>query len=422
MFRGQDILSIIDALPYAVLLLNRRRGKVVLANKTFLRQWDFSADGLFGTQLISLPLFKKSVRRGLIRLFTKALQGKGDGEFFSFLHARPGGNVREITASAEMGTFDGEEHVIFTFREFPPQGDSAEESEMESLQSYLSLGYEPYLEFRPATPLPPAGEMEDRLPFLREISKSLQVKFANDAAVKLYRGDKGKLEGKTFLSMFSKEDDAFRFLDMLSVVGLMKAETAVVAHDKNLIQVEMNCAVKFNDDGAIAAVYCCQRDMSKQKRYEALLGGSRSEMEFMFNQPFIGFAQLAPRRPLEFPKAEYVDEALDAMLGQIVILRANQTIFSIYGTDKTRFLMKPMTEFFPDGETARQALKELFVMRTTSLEVFGLPDGESRYVSVFQAGFDDANRLSGISVVASKHCDGYKARHSSKKTTEQAKE
>jgi hypothetical protein len=292
-----------------------------------------------------------------------------------------------------------------------PQDAAVKEDGMESLRSYLTLGYEPYLEFRSSAPLPPVGEMEDRLPLLKSMGESLQVRFANDAAIKLYRGGKGSLKGETFLSFFNKEDDAFRFLDMLSVVGLMKAETTVIAHDKELIEVEMNCAVKFDEKGAIVAVYCCQRNMTKQKRYEALLGGSRTEMDFMFNQPFVGFAALAPRRPLEFPKAEYVDEALDAMLSRIVILRANQTMFTIYGTEKARFLMKPMTELFPNGETARQALKELFVMRTTSLEVFTLPEGEFRYVSIFRAAFDDANRLSGISVVASKHCDGYKARH-----------
>ncbi|MDR2175718.1 MAG: PAS domain-containing protein [Synergistaceae bacterium] len=410
MYPGQDVLSVIDALPHAVLLLEGRRGKVVLVNRVFLEQSGFKED-LVGRQLISLPFFTKSTRRGLIRLFVKALQGKGSGENFTFLHVRPDATVKEVRASAERSVFSGEEYVIFTFRDVLPQLAAAKEDGMESLRSYLSLGYEPYLEFRSAAPLPPAGEMENRLPLLRSISQSLKVKFANDAAEKLYRGDGSSLEGKTFLSLFNKADDAFRFLDMLSVVGLMKAETTVIAHDGELVQVEMNCAVKFDGEGAISAICCCQRNMSRQKRCEALLGGSRAEMKFMLEQPFVGFAVLAPRRPLEFPKAEYVDEALDAMLSQIVILRANQTMFEIYGTEKTRFLMKPMTELFPDGETARQALKELFVMRTTSLEVFARPGGESQYVSIFRASFDDANRLSGISVAASRHCDGYKARH-----------
>jgi PAS domain-containing protein len=320
----------------------------------------------------------------------------------------------ETLASAERSMFSGHEHIIFTFRDILPQDFTVKEDGMESLRSYLTLGYEPYLEFRASAPLPPEGEAEDRLPFLRSIGRALQVKFANDAAIKFYRGGKGSLEGETFLSLFNKEDDAFRFLDMLSSVGFMKAETTIIAREQELVQVEMNCAAKFDDDGAIATVYCCQRDMSKQKRYEALLGGLRTEMDFMFNQPFVGFAALTPRRPLKIPKAEYSDEALDTMLSQIIILRANQTMFTIYGTEKTRFLMKPMTVLFPDGETARRALKDLFATRTTSVEAFSLPEGESRYVSIFQATFDDANRLSGISVVASRHSDGYKARHSNR--------
>jgi PAS domain-containing protein len=415
MYPGQDVLSIIDALPYAVLLLEHRRGKIVLVNKAFLKQSGFFGEDLVGRQLISLPFFSKPVRRGLIRLFIKALQGKGSAEDFAFPYARPDATVKEFLASAERGTFSGEELVILTFREALPRSAEAKEDEMESLESYLSLGFEPYVEFRSSSPLPPVEEIENRLPFLRSVSESLRVKFANDAALRLYRGSEGSLEGETFLSLFNREDDAFRFLDMLSAVGLMKAETTVVAHNRKLVQVEMNCAVKFNDEGAISAVYCCQRNMSSQKHYEALLGGSRAEMEFMFDQPFVGFAVLAPHRPLEFPEAENVDEALDAMLNQIVILRANQTMLTIYDTEKARFLMKPMTDLFPDADTARQALKELFVMRTTSLEVFGPPDGESRYVSIFRASFDDASRLNGISVAVSKHCDGYKARHNNKK-------
>jgi hypothetical protein len=236
----------------------------------------------------------------------------------------------------------------------------------------------------------------------------------------------------------------------------MRAETTVMAYNKKFVHVEMNCAVKFDNDGAIAALYCCQRDMSNQKRYEALLGGSRAETDFMFNQPFVGFALLSPHRPLEFPKAEDTDAALDAMLKQIVILRANQAMLNIRGTEKARFLMKPLTELFPDGNAARQALKELFVMRTTSLEMFGeeepnggklgkeksqkspegkpqegkpqegkspeekpqegnSQEGKLRHVSIFQANFDDAGRLIGVSVVTSKHSDGYKARHHNKK-------
>jgi PAS domain-containing protein len=415
MYLGQDVLSVIDALPCAILLLDRKRGRVVLANKAFLRQSGFPEEDFFDKQLISMSIFTKSIRRGLIRLFIKARQGKGENESFSFPYVYPDKTVRELLASAGRVAVSGREYVVVTFMEPSPQDSATRENEMESLKSYLILGYEPYLEFRPSSPLPPVGEMENRLPFLKEISESLQVRFANDAAVKLYRGGRGVLEGKTFLSLFSKKDDAFRFLDMLSVVGLMKAQTSVVAYEGEIVQVDMNCAVKFDGRGAIAALCCCQRNMSRQKRYEAILGGSRTEMNFMLNQPFVGFASLVPRRPLEFPGAEDADEELDAMLNQIAILRANQTMLTIYGAEKTRFLMKPMMDLFPDKKTARQALKELFVMRTTSLEVFSLSEGESRYVAIFRAAFDDANRLNGISVVASRHSDGYKARHNNKK-------
>jgi hypothetical protein len=207
---------------------------------------------------------------------------------------------------------------------------------------------------------------------------------------------------------------------MLAVVGQMKAETTVDAHNKPT-QVEMNCAVKFSETGSIAAIYCAQRDLTGRQRYETIIGDSRLEMDFVFNQPFTGFAFLAPASPIECPRASNVDEQLDAMLEQIVILRANQAMFDIYGTDKTKFLLKTMNALFAGPDIARQVLKELFVIRRTSVERYTVSAETTEDVlertSIYQALFDSADRLSGVLVATSKYTFGYKARHSNKKET-----
>jgi hypothetical protein len=179
--------------------------------------------------------------------------------------------------------------------------------------------------------------------------------------------------------------------------------------------------VKFSDMGSIAAIYCAQRDLTGHQRYETIIGDSRIEMNFVFNQPFTGFAFLAPASPIERPKAINVDEQLDAMLNQIVILRANQAMLDVYGTDKSKFLLKNMNALFAGPEIARQVLKELFVIRRTSVERYAAseeietPEDVLERTSIYQALFDGADRLSGVLVATSKHTLGYKARHSNKK-------
>jgi PAS domain-containing protein len=246
--------------------------------------------------------------------------------------------------------------------------------------------------------------------YLRAAGNSLRVKYANKAAIKLYRGENGILTGETFVSFFNNEDDALRFLDMLSIVGQMRAETTVNTHGKP-VPVEMHCEVKFSEGGAIGAVYCGQRDLSGAQRYATIIGGSRQEMDFVFNQPFTGIAVLEPSHPVERPEADNVDFQLDTILERIVITRANQAMLDICGTDRAKFLMKPMTTLFNDPDVARQVLKELFVMRNTSVESYALPEKRVERVSFYRAIFDDADRLREIFVAASNNDVSYKARH-----------
>ena len=417
---GQDVFSIINALPNAVLIISSKRGKIIGANNIFFEQAGFSRNDLVDTQLINLPFFTKQVKRELLRLFIKALHGKKRGDIYTFPYLLSDQTIKNISASAEGFTLDGQECVLFTFRDHPAHEVLIAGEDSESWRAYLNLAYEPYMEFRPSDPFV-FQESEDRIAFLRELGHSLQVKLANDAASKLYCGENGGLNDKTFSSLFNNEEDSLRFLDMLSIVGQMKAETAIKTFNDTTLQVEMNCVVKFCNDGTIAAVYCSQRDLSAPQRYEAIIGGSRLEMDFTFNQPFVGFAFLTPTRPIERPQADNVDEQLDEILNQIIIMRANQAMLNIHNTEKTKFLMKPMIDLFPNSIMARQVMKELFVMRVTSIAVYVPTEDDEeeavlQYVSVFRATFDDADHLNGIMVSSSKYSDEFKARHSNKTT------
>jgi hypothetical protein len=184
----------------------------------------------------------------------------------------------------------------------------------------------------------------------------------------------------------------------------------------------MHCVVKFDEEGSIAAVYCAQRDLTGHERYKAIIGGSQLEMDFAFNQPFTGFAFLAPAAPIERPQADNVDAKLDDILDRVLIMRANQAMVDIYNTDKARFLMKPMRELFADMNTARQVMKELFVMRTSSVERYASSEETVENVleriSIFRATFDNADRMNGVFVATSKYDRHYKARHSNKKEEE----
>jgi PAS domain-containing protein len=412
---GQDVLSIIEALSDPVALVSRR-GKIVGANSVFFEHSGFTESDLIDAQLTDLYP-NKGVKRGLFRLFIKALRGKHDAGF-AFPHLNLDKMVKNISATARRAFIGDQEHVIFTFKEIPNQQVViANDEGAGSWKAYFDLAYEPYLEFRPAEPLASFQEPDDRASYLEILGDSLQVKFANDAAVKFYKGVSGSLRGESFSSFFNDKEDSIRFLDMLAVVGQMKAETTVIAGNKPA-QVEMHCMVKFSEAGFIDAIYCAQRDLTGHQRYETIIGDSRIEMDFIFNQPFTGFAFLAPAGPIERPQAVNVDEKLDAILDQVVILRANQAMLDIYGTDRTRFLLKPMRTLFAGPDIARQVLKELFVIRTTSVERYAaskemIGDVLER-ASIYQALFDSVDRLSGVLVATSKHPLGYKARHSIK--------
>ncbi len=417
MSASQNLLSVINALPDAALILSQERGKIVEANSLFLGHTGFTKDDLISAQLNRISFFPRQIRHGLVRLFMRVLRDSEGERTFRFRYVTSDKTFRDIVAYASRFSFEEEHYILFTFREAVRQETPGpSEEELESWKSCLRLGYEPYMEFRPAVPLLPPLESEDRTSFLKLAGGSLRIQHANNAAEELYGEQNRELTGKTFASFFNNGNDAFRFLDMLSVVGQMKAETAVTTPHGQIIQVEMNCMVRFGREGTISAVYCSQRDLSGYRRYEALLGGSRIEMDFIFNQPFLGLAYLTPSHPLERPDAEHVENNLDAMLRQILVVRANEAIFTLYGMDKTRFLMKPMAELFSNIALARQVLKELFVVRESSAAVYDVSGRTLKYVSVFRATFDDADRLNGILMATSKYDNGYKARHRSPKS------
>jgi len=406
----QDVFPFINALPGAVLIVDRRKKTFAGANSAFSDLTGLAGGAFLGTRVSNLPFLSKEIKRGLIKLYISVSRGIGSHKTYSFLHACPGGTVKNITASGSLAVAEGREYIVFSLRQ---EVSEALLDESDSWKFYLALGYEPYMEFRPSAHVDIVNEPEGRMEFLQKLGNILQVRFYNSDAVTFYNNDKGSLAGKTFLSLFNKESDAIGFLDMLSVVGRIKGETAVNTSKTSGVHVEMNCMVKFDDEGGIVGLYCGQRDLSMDRRYKDIIGGSRLEMGFMFHQPFIGFAFLVPSQPLERPSIQDLDAKLDEMLNQITVVRANETMLNIYDVDKSGFFMKSMSSFLGNVGEARQVLKELFVMRETSfgkLKSSG-EDGEFEHVSIFRAVFDNADRLSGVYIVTSRHCYGYTPRH-----------
>ncbi|MDR3230693.1 MAG: PAS domain-containing protein [Synergistaceae bacterium] len=415
-----NLLPIINALPEGVVIISRDRGRIVEANDAFLRYTGFTQEDLLSAHFIDLPFFAKQVRRNLIRLYIRALHGRKEGETLAVEYVAPDQTLRNVILAASRFVFADRIYVAFVLREEAPDASS--------WGNCLHLTYEPYMEFHPSELLMPPQDLDDRMSFLKLAGRVLRVKYANSAAVDLYGGQGGSLTGRPFVSFFNNTDDAIRFLDMLSVVGQMKAETAVASRGGLPAEVEMKCVVRFGSRGEIAALYCSQRDLSGARRYEAIIGGSRVEAEFTFNQPFAGLAFLTPPHPLERPEAENVDNIIDIMLEQIMVMRANQAMISIYGSDNTKFLMKPMRDLFPDAALARQVLKELFVIKTSSVAIYSSGEDESSdeetlsHVLIFRATFDGADRMNGVLMTASKHDSDYQPRHSNKKNEEQNEE
>jgi len=432
----EDVFAFVNALPKAVLLVDRRNRTFAGANAAFSELTGLSNESFVDTQVLDLPFSSREVKRGMLNLFINISRGDGYNKTYSFPHVFSSGAIRNITASGRLAVLNGREYIVFTFAY--DQSETLLEGS-DSWKFYLTLAYEPYMEFRPTAPIATVSEPDSRMEFLQKLGDALRVKFFNNDSLRFYNDDKGTLEGKTFISLFSKESDAIGFLDMLDVVGRIKGETAVDTSKASGVHVEMNCIVKFDDVGSITALYCSQRDLSVERRYKDIIGGSRLEMGFMFHQPFVGFAFLVPPQPLERPSIDDLYTKLDEMLNQITVVRANEIMLNIYDVDKSGFFMKPLSSFFGDLGEARQVLKELFVMRETSIgklkekepekptkkskdkgekvekveKVEKNGEGESDFerVSIFRAVFDNADRLSGVYVAASRHCYGFTPRH-----------
>lgn len=409
---SQDVFSLINTLPEAMLIVDRRKGKIAGANAAFLKLIGLVSDGFLGTRVFDLPFPSQIVKHELVRLFIKVSRIDGYDKPYSFTHVLPDATTISISASASRVVFSEQEYVIFKLKE-----DRSEEALLirsDSWKSYLKLASDPYMEFRLTAPVSPIAR-DNRLEFLQALGESLRVKFANNAAVEFYCRNQGALEGKSFLSLFSKESDGVSFLDMLSVVGSMKIGVTVNTNSAFNIRVEMNCSAKFDHRGDIVTLYCNQRNLPSmgitgESRVEI---GNRLEMDSILYQPFAGYAFLSPVHPLERPSIEELDSKLDEMLSQIVVNRANETIIDIYGSSTPEFTIKSMRELFPDIRVARQVLKELFVMRTSScgkLKASGDED-EFERVSIFRAAFDTAGRLTCVTVFASRHSYGYRPRH-----------
>lgn len=389
---SQDLLHFLRSSPDSVLILSQDKGKIVWADDVFLERWGFSKGALFDTSLIRMPSVSRQARHGLIRLYVKARRGDEDKKGFVFHYLDANNQVKKALSRASRVEIDNRTYILFTFKDLPPRKwVCVDYMALESWEAQQDLGYEPYLEFRPNLPILPPAESADRRPFLEKIASQMCVVRANQAAVNLYSSKNESLIGRTFASFFHNQEDMLRFMDMLSVVGQMKAETVVNASGGKAVDIEMNCRVQFEADDSIAVLYCAQRNLFKIRYYESLIGGNRIENDFVFQQPHIGLAFLMASRPIVCPSAPLSSDQLDGIMEKILVTRANQAMLELQKTDSASFLMKPMTILFESREEARRILKELFSRRECSSDT-------PHHASSFRPIIDESSRLTGVMV------------------------
>lgn len=422
---GLETQAIIDSLSDPILVIGPHRGRVVAYNAAFVRELGSFGENFRGRSFTRMPQFVRSVRRGLLDLYVRAKRRKDDKPPFSFQYVDAQGYLKSLSASAGLMEWGDRSSVVFHFRSLPASTAAAPQQaeDTAAFSTLVDMTREPWMEFRSHQIVEPISlDDEDKAGRLLALGQKLVVHKASKAAQKVFASPNSSLDsatspimGKDFISFFHREEDALRFLDMLSNVGQLRAPTTLIDGSGKMLDVEMSCAARFESGDAIAALYCIPRSSELSRNYKTLLSENRKEQEFIFNQPFLGLGQLVPSQPLDRPDPAHVDEVLNSCLESIRLLNANDALASHYGTLKSSLLMQPMSCLFPSRSAGIQVLKELFVTRQSSFATYDEKTEELQRITLFKALFNDADCMVRIFVASSPQPYGFKERHSNQK-------
>ena len=422
---NQETQAIIDSLSDPVLILGSRQGRFVACNTAFVRELGFFGESFEGRSFIRMPQFTRPIRRGMLALYLGAKHRKDDQSPFFFPYADPQGNLKTLSATADILNCGGGECVLLQLRVIRP-ADAVLPQQIEDLAAFKALvdmTREPWMEFRPHVPIAPmALDNEERLGHLLNLGREFVVHRASDTAQKMFgqKNSEGELPvfslaGKDFISLFYREEDALRFLDMLSNVGQLRAHTTLIDGSGDIVEVEMSCSVRFGTGDAVTALYCIPRVLEQNRSSRIPDSAVGQEHEFIFSQPFLGLGQLVPLQPLARPDPANADDVLDGYLDNSLLIAANDALADLYGVHRNSLLMQPMSRLFPERSAGIHVLRELFVTRHSSFADSDEETGEIRRTALFKAIFNNADQLVRIFVAVSPQAYRLREQHSGQK-------
>ena len=412
---SRETQAIIEAFSDPILIIGPSRGSVVAYNRAFVHDLGFAEETFSGKFFLQLPQFSRAVSRGLIKIYIKARRGERDIPPYVFQHSDNVRTLRTVSAFASPVEVSNSDRpcVMLRFQFLSPavSDDLQKEEDAEAFDVFSEISCEPWIEFRPSMPITaPQFSEEDRRKRLSLIGQRLKVARAGKAAVNFYGlsnetpAPGEKAGARDFLSFFYREDDALRLLDILATIGFVKAGASLVNAQGQVMDAEVSCSMHFGEDDSITALYCIFHFSEELMKYRTTINENRIEREFVFNQPFLGLGRLAPNHPLDRPDAANADEELGRSLDSILIVTANAALAHLHKSQKSQFLMHPMSILFPDRASAVQVLKELFVTRKSSFTAYG-EDGTPERITVFKAMFNNADQITGIFIASSPPTD-----------------
>ena len=422
---NRETQAIIDSLSDPVLVVSSRMRRILACNAAFVRELGFLDENIKGRSFIHIPQLTRPIRHGLLDLYFRAKRNKDDRTPFVFQFADPQGSLKTISATVDILIFDGEEFIMAYLHIVLPTDIalSHQAEDIAAFNAFVDMTQEPWLEFRPRSrDVPILLDEEDRISYLMNLGRGFVVHKASKAARKLF-GQRDPslgitdfpLKGKGFMSFFYREEDALRFLDMLSKVGQLQAPTTLVGESGKALEMEMSCSVHFGTEDTITALYCILRRIEQDRDLIVQHSVSGQEQDFIFSQPFLGLGRMVPLQPLARPQPANADTVLNRYLDDILLTNANDALGELYGVEKNALLMHSMPFLFPDRSAAVQVLKELFVTRQSSFATYRKNTGELLRVALFKAVFNDADLMTRIFVAVSPQIYGIPERREARK-------
>ena len=370
---NRETQAIIDSLSDPVLIIGPRMGRILACNAAFIRELVFSEESIKGRSFIRIPQLTRPIRHGLLALYFRAKHNRDEKTPFVFQCADPQGNPKTISATVDILNCDGRELIMAHLHAVLPTDAvlSHQAEDIVAFNAFADMTLEPWLEFRPRSQnVPMLLDNEDRISYLMNLGREFVVHKASKAARRLFGQDAPSLgvfdfplKGKGFMSFFYRDDDALRFLDMLSKVGQLQALTTMVGESGEILEVEMSCSVHFGTKDTVTALYCIPRRIEQDRDLIVQHSVSGQEQDFIFSQPFLGLGRMVPLQPLTRPHHANADTVLNGYLDDILLTNANDALGELYGVEKNALLMHSMPVLFPDRSAAVQVLRELFVTR-----------------------------------------------------------